>query len=191
MKKNICYITSIIICFSYTLLKGQEAYYYYDRTQIPLIEDRKSIVLVFNEDAIDKNRPERFENDTTITDMDVSCGNEDIYFARLSYITEQNDILSKLVEYDLDTSHLETYSYGYLTDEGINIWATNEIIIKKYPQYKVNPDSALIAVVLDKYNAIYYESDNYGVDFYKVKDPADAIYLSAELFERGMVEYCK
>ena len=85
MKIVINVLISIILFFLNFTIESQELYYYIDNNKVYLFEDKKSIVLVFNEDAYYKNRAERFENDTTIIEMDVSCGDEDLYFARLTF----------------------------------------------------------------------------------------------------------
>ena len=47
--------------------------------------------------------------------MDVSDDTEDIYFARLTFNNDQDDILNKLKIYNINGSDLETYFYDYLT----------------------------------------------------------------------------
>ena len=190
MRKHLYILSSVIISF-FTLnpAYSQEYYYYHNNDKFYLFEDKKSIVLVFNEASTFKNRDATFENDTTIIEYTSSDGTEDIYFARLTFREEQNEILLKLTEYDIDSTDLEAFGYGFYTSDGQDFWATNEIAIKILPRYKDTPDSVLFNAIIENYNAIHFERDNYGVDFYKTSSPTVAINLAAELFESSMIEF--
>ncbi|MFO7789975.1 MAG: S8 family serine peptidase [Bacteroidales bacterium] len=189
MKKLIYIKFLLIITLNYVVIVNISAqqYYYYGKEKKDVFVDSSTIVMIFNESSTFKNDASSFMPSDNIIDMDISDGTEDIYFARLTFSKKQDDILSALSEYDIYASDLESYFYGYLTQYNEPVWATNEVIIK--PFNKTIDES--IENVLIKYNASFYEKDKYGVYFYKVINAKNAFDLSAELFEKGFVEYAE
>jgi subtilisin family serine protease len=178
----------LILCFiGSNYIKAQDTFYYYEGHKINLFEDKKSIVMLFNKNSTFKNRERTFSSDTSIVEMDVSDGTEDIYFARLSYANEINNILAKLQTYDITSSDLETFSFGYITSDGNRIWPTNEVLIKLNPEFTIES----IQSILDNFNASFFEVDKYGIYSYKVVNASQAFQLSNKLWESGKVKFAE
>ncbi len=178
----------IILLFTCTInILAQEYYYYYDKGKINLSIDSTTIVMIFNDKSNFKNRESNFILNKEIKEYNVSDGMEDANFARLKFNHPINNILEELKKYQIYDIDLETYSYGFITKNNNEIWATNEIII--YPINNMIEEN--IIKLLNEYKAVYYDKDKYGTYFFKVTNSYIAFNLAAKLVEQGLVEYAE
>lgn len=172
MKKTVLTITLSVLFF--TLLFSQENYYWSNGNKIKIIEYKSSII-VYEKDGVklslkSKNIKEIKEKSSS------SLGKYKILTKK-----DPNSDFPSINEKDIKAK-----KNAYITEQGDTLYPTQYIILKFKPGNTLeNIESILIS-----YNAKHEETD-YNVVKLKVSNIDDVFEAANEIYETGLVEWCR
>lgn len=179
--------TLALLCLtviSTTVVYGQTRYYWSDGHKVSLQEDRSSMVVQFKKEVSPKAVLQKKRISKSVAkqvEIHENKGRAIFHFASL----QKNTSKSIAKSLGLSSDEIQSVSYGWKLSDGFQVWVTDKVVVRLKEGYSLGNLQGILA----KYGAKYAKKTLSNTILVKVKDLNDALPLSNEIRESGMVQW--
>ncbi len=162
---------------------GQQKYYWSDKRQISLSEDKTEMSFTFKQS---RQRESLREQVARVADVAKVVFSRDGQFGSVSFKNAQSDdALKSAKKVGLDTADIDFASFGYKFENKHRLSTSHRIVLR--PKKGVSIEQ--IAQLTKK--ECVFEKTEYDITFFKaIKKNVDLFENANKIYESGLVEYC-
>ncbi|WP_113922614.1 HYR domain-containing protein [Cognataquiflexum aquatile] len=172
----------LITFFSIGSVGAQDLYFYSGGGKIPLIEDRSSTIIQFNENANVQRTMAGMRSSQSLEKIEVQPNKKR---AILKFDASQNVTSRQLnTNYFSNTGEIESSAFAFQVEGGMQLWPTNKVLLKLKPGKSISD----LQQLMKQYRAAYLKTDHEMV-ILKVADMQNTLTLSNLIYESGLAAW--